>query len=224
MIRNYLSGEPKQLLADLVSEFGAPHHPTFTHWSSGAVWIEDVSPLAEEELCQMTPETLAASLSDWHPPSERKFAPKRISHEGLAGTVARKVVLGNLEKYGNQLLLLAASDPRIAYALLTPFGHLKDDIQVPWDTIISLCEGLLAGRDAVALDIDRVQDVNWVSVRAEMARVLAVRSPADVGQCPCRCCPESETYCSNLPMTQIPIWPTAVGQLKAGSGTTIPRL
>ena len=83
MLREYLSGHPKQILEQLVAEYGEPDHPDFLIWSQGFTPIRDVSPLSVEQINEMPLDTLIDFLKNWRPETEQGLNPERISYLGM---------------------------------------------------------------------------------------------------------------------------------------------
>jgi hypothetical protein len=172
MLRNYLDGQPKNLLDSLANELGEPEHPTFTHWSSQAYIVQDVSPISNQELAQLTPDELVKFIKQWKPEAKYEIGPKQISTKGLANDVAT-LVISDLSKYSNYLNSIALHQPEFAYALLDRFTKAEQMVVTPWEVIVELGEKLLMDR-TVRESMDRRGDADWISVRQAIIRLLEV--------------------------------------------------
>ena len=172
MLRGYLTGQAAQMLKELVAELEAPEHPAFTIWSSGPYWVQDVSPITEQEISEMSADELVSFLKRWQPEPEEQFGPERVSYRGLANMVARAVI-ANPQKYAEQLVSIALHHPHFARALLSPLREDEQARSLPWDLALDLCEKLLAD-DTVREDVSRAFGESWVGVRMSIVRLLQV--------------------------------------------------
>jgi len=177
MLREYLEGQPAEKLQELVDALGAPEHPAFLSWSSGAHWVREVSPSTEQEIAELPPEDLVVFVKEWQPAPGLRPGPERISHKGRA-TVVAKVMVDNLDRYVGHLVPVALQRPEYAFALLEEFREGESGKLAPWEVSIALCEQLLAD-ETVRQNMDRGLDGSWVNVRRSMVRLLevGVRNP-----------------------------------------------
>ena len=62
MVRNNLSPNYREILDRIVAELGEPEHPSFRTWTSEAHWINQVAPLNDQELAEISPLELVQFL------------------------------------------------------------------------------------------------------------------------------------------------------------------
>lgn len=172
MLRGYLPDQPAQILDDLVADLEAPEYPAFTSWSSGPYMIQDVGPITDHEISEMSPDELVRFLKQWQPEPEQQFGPRRISYRGLANPVATAIV-ADPQKYAEQLVPIALLRPDYAYAVLNQLREGEQAKSFPWDLALGLCEGLLAN-DTVREDMRRAFGEGWIAVRMSIVRLLQV--------------------------------------------------
>lgn len=173
MIKGYLDNETGQLLSDLVSIGGAPEHPDFLVWSSGAHLIQDVSPFTDVELAKLSPVELISLLRDWRPDPAKRFGPEEISYSGLASVVAN-LILTNLDKYISNLSEIAFIRPEFASAIFDRWTKVETSPAIPWHTVLHLCQALLE-IDDVRIDKSVAGgDYYWRDVRLSIARIIRI--------------------------------------------------
>lgn len=121
------------------------------HWSSGAVWSGDGSPLSVEELRALSDEEIIGFLEDWEPTEAQRFdGPNR---QGLADRL-RQLIAEDIHSRGGLLRYLAANpdlDPGYrGSALSACVGLVKESLgdDFPWE------ESLLLVRVAVEAEPD----------------------------------------------------------------------
>src|SRR5690606_11672408 len=68
VLQEHLSGRDKELLQELVAEFGMFEHPDFATWSSG-IWVGPTSPVEADQLQSMELTELLEFLRSWRAPS-----------------------------------------------------------------------------------------------------------------------------------------------------------
>jgi hypothetical protein len=170
MIRDQLIGQPKQVLNESIDELGEPEHPAFTRWSTGVFSVQEVSPITDQEMFQMTPDELVDFLKQWQPDPNRIFGPEQVSYSGMANAVAR-LVAAQPQKYANHIVPIAMQRPEYAYALLSQSTEREQTNFLPWELNIELCEQLLAN-EIVRDSINRDSDYSWVNVRQSIVHLL----------------------------------------------------
>lgn len=170
MLKDNLSGQQLKLLNDMVAELGEPQHPAFTRWHSGAYWVRDVSPIDKEMLSEKTAEQLVNFLEQWKPTAGTQFGQERVSYEGLANDVAILVV-GNPEKYAEQLVQIALYRSEFAVAILAQFTKDEKASIAPWELRIELCEKLLEN-DSIRQSMSREAGETWVWARKRIVDLL----------------------------------------------------
>ena len=177
MLRNYLIGQPTQMLRELVDELGKPEHPAFTRWTTGGFQVTDVSPITEQEISDMTPDELVAFLKGWRTDPAQQFGPEMLSYRGLANVVA-SVVIADPLRYGDDLATIALHRPEFASSLLRAFREDERAKDAPWGLMIDLCKKLLAD-DVVRQDMSFAVDGNWIDVRRSIIWLieLGLRNP-----------------------------------------------
>jgi hypothetical protein len=172
MLKDHLTGQTEQILNELVNDLGAPEHPAFLIWSTGGYWVQEVSPITEWEIAQMSPDELVNFVKRWQPETDRDFGPERVSYRGLADAVASVVAASPL-KYADQLASIATHRPEFASALLGQFTEGEQASSVPWELGIGLCENLLAN-ETIRSDTSRTSEGSWIDVRKSIVRLLQV--------------------------------------------------
>lgn len=170
MIRDHLHGEPSDLFKELIDEMGVPEHPDFTHWTSGAYFVSDVSPVSAEYLSSMPAGDLLAFLRQWHPDPHRQLGPERVSYRGLARVVSQ-VVLSDMQKYRDNLTAISTLHPEFPYAIFNQATSGETVDARVWDSLIELSENLLADAK-VREDINRIYEIDWVEVRRLIVNFL----------------------------------------------------
>ena len=162
MLRDYLDGEHKNLLDQLVKEFGKPDHPDFTSWMSGGYTVSDVSPITVEDLRQKSNEELLYYLKSWRPAMERSFGPERESYGALGREVA-SLIFGDLERYQSIVTEIASMHAHFATAMLN--SQVPEDIfPSALEVRLGLCERLL-GEERIRTRLDEGPDGRWVYFR-----------------------------------------------------------
>lgn len=171
MLKEHLTGHPREALELLLDDYGQPEHPEFTRWSDGAFTVQDVSPFSEQQVSQMSPNDLVTLLEGWQPDPDREFGPERISYRGVGEVVAR-VIVNNPERYVDHIAAIALQRPEFAYALVDQFtSREKNDGAGLWQYSIDLCQRLM-GEPTARTDSERGPDWPWISVRLAMVRLL----------------------------------------------------
>lgn len=170
MLRDHLAGQASAMLQELVDDLGTPAHPAFLAWSAGAHWVQDIGPITEQELSEMTPDELISFLRDWKPDPDPYLGLERVSYSGLARLLA-KVVMANLDRYGDHLALIALMRPEYAYALLKRLEGGEEAKTLSWEVSLDLCERLLAD-DTVRQDMTEGDEGDWRGVRLAIASLL----------------------------------------------------
>lgn len=174
MIEKYLNGKPLLLLNQTKAEFGEPEHPEFTHWTSGAFSVADVSPLKEEELAKKNPEELVEFLKVWKPERTRELGPRQVSYRGLAAAVA-SILHEQPLKYKNHFVTIGLIRPEFAYSILgsqRENGVVGKITSEAWPLFFDLCDAMLSNESLVQ-DIRREAEINWRDVRSAMVDLLA---------------------------------------------------
>lgn len=172
MLKDHLQGPPLQKLNELASELGEPSHPSFSHWRSGAYWVQEVSPIDEYELERKSPSELTEYLKKWEPKPDDQFGPRCVSYKGLADSVAH-VVLAFPQKYIEQLHLIVQIHPEFACALMRQLIDEERGDTAHWDLWISVCEKLLAN-DLIRESMDYGINGSWVQARKYIVDLLGI--------------------------------------------------
>ncbi len=172
MIRAHLPSQSATALQELIAQYGEPDHPTFSTWTSGVFWVQDVSPISDATLSQMPAGALVSYLAQWQPSTQRRAQPEVVSYEGLAKAMA-EVVIRQPEKYQDHVVQAALLRPEYAVVLLDKFRDPGEGRAIPWELAIDLCEGLLADDDR-RVSVEAVGDKDWISVRMGIVRLLEV--------------------------------------------------
>jgi hypothetical protein len=173
MIKEYLDSETSKNLSNLVSIGGAPEHPDFLAWSSGAFWVQEVSPFTDFELSKLTPNELIALLRDWQPDPLQRFGPEEISYSGLAKVVAN-LILNNLDKYTSFFSQIASIRPEFASEILERWINAKESPTITWQIVIDLCQALLSIDDIWIDKSVTFGNYYWRYVRFSIARLLKI--------------------------------------------------
>jgi len=171
MLRDGLTGQPKEFLDRLVAEEGVPEHPSFTRWTS-SFSVQEVGPLTDQQLSEMPPDVLTQFVKEWQVSPERGLGPQHVSYVGLAGEVAG-VIAADPYKYADHLIDIGTHRPEYAYATLSRFANAKEVTSIPWQLLIGLSEKLLAD-DAIRQDMSRTFERSWIAVRLAIVRLLEV--------------------------------------------------
>lgn len=173
MLKEYLIDQFKQTLDELVGEIGEPDHsPAFLSWSTGPFWVQEVSPITDQEISQMTPDELLNFLKQWQPDPDQGFGPVQVSYKGMANVVA-SVIIANPQEYANHIVPIALQRPEYAYALLNLSTEREQPSFLPWELSINLCEKLLVN-EVVRSSMSRGPDEKWVDVRQSIVRLLRI--------------------------------------------------
>jgi hypothetical protein len=170
MVREHLSGEFAGLLESLVAESGEPERPEYTHWTTGAYVVSDVSPLTQEQLYVMKPDVLVDFLRQWKPEQQQDFGPKQVT-KGALGQAVADVIFSDFDRYIGQLTTLAFLGPAFAVPILAGFTANKGARAVRWSDALSLCEALLHD-SRVLHSINEAADENWRGVRQTIVSLL----------------------------------------------------
>lgn len=181
MIKDHLEGPTSELLSEIIAEWGEPEHPDFTHWSSGAYFVADVSPLNQQQLASMTPDELVAFLKNWQPEPTRQLGPEVISYRGLGGALS-SVVLSNPVKYERHFTTIGLLRPEFAYAFLQqPVSTGEANKTYPlakgaagsdlWSLYFDLCEAMLAD-EYISKDMSRTSEINWRDARKAIVNLI----------------------------------------------------
>ncbi len=134
-IKDSRSFSEHQVLAELVSEYGEPDHPSFLSYSSELAG--SVSPKLPEELGKLSPEEILAELKK-RLPFESFDGP---SQEGLAN--ALKTAIANLPQHLTPIapgLLEPDIPPIYTYHALWGFREAWRDKSFDWDPVLKLCD------------------------------------------------------------------------------------
>ncbi len=163
MLKDYLTGEQNEILNSLTAELGKPERPDFTHWTSGAYFVSDVSPLAADELKLKSNDELLKYLKNWKP-AAANFGPEEESHGALGREVAN-LILSDVERYQLTVNEVAAIHSGFATALIdapVPEGGDFDSIT---ELRLSVCENLLK-IEQVRASLDESPAGRWISFRS----------------------------------------------------------
>lgn len=163
MLKDSLAGEHQEILNRLTVELGKPERPDFTHWTSGAYFVADVSPVTIADLKLKSNEELLDYLRKWQPAREN-FGPERESH-GALGQEAANLILSDVERYQPVALEIAAIHSAFAVALIdapVPEGGDFDSIT---ELRFTVCENLLR-IEPVRKSLREATDGHWVGFRS----------------------------------------------------------
>lgn len=173
-IAEHLDEERLSLLRHITEEFGEPEHADFTHWTGGAYFVSDVSPLPAEQLGSMTANELKLFLNQWQPDRNRMFGPEVISYRGL-GKVLSAVIEKQLAKYREYFVSIGLLRPEFAYALLGEQRQENETVTKmshdSWSLYLDLCEAIVAD-EHLAKDMNRASEINWRDVRSAMVTFI----------------------------------------------------
>lgn len=169
MLKDNLETESLQFLNQLVEETGKPDHAEYTHWSSGAYFVNEVSPQPFEELSLLSPDELVGFLQQWKPEPESAGGAERTTQGGLARAAAT-VVFSNFEKYVAKIEDIALIAPAFAVSLLERF---KSDLPANprWTEALRLCSALLEKPEVLATQADSPRD-DWRGVRLTIVDLI----------------------------------------------------
>lgn len=184
MISNHLDDQTRSVFDGLVAIGGKSEHPEFLAWSSGAFWVEDVSPYSDLELSKFSPGQLLEFIRTWQPDPKEGFGPKRISYEGFAKELA-KLICPSPEFYGQSLLDICLVRPENAVAIISLWAKPEYDKDVPWELAINLFEELL--KDKQVWDNESQQAYygeTWRNVRLNIAQLLGISLTNDKKRVP----------------------------------------
>jgi len=173
MIKDHIADDALNNYDKLVEELGKPEKPDFIVWSPGAYFEQDVSPVEEHELADMSPERLVKFVQNWQPDPRKQFNRERESYEGFANAVA-KVVLDNLEKFEKQFTQIGLHRAEFAYSFFEQMKKIEEISPLVWDLSVSLCERILE-EDSKRNDIDGKQSGNWLWARKRIVSFLQDR-------------------------------------------------
>lgn len=174
MVEKHLHGKPLLLFKEINTEFGEPEHVEFTHWTSEAFFVSDVSPLTQEELALMNPEELVKYIKQWKPEPNRELGPRQLSYRGLAAAVA-SVIHEQPLRYSNDFVTIGLIRPEFAYSILGSqrengvIGKITSDA---WPLFFDLCDAIISN-ESLAKDMRREAEINWRDVRSAMVDLLA---------------------------------------------------
>lgn len=170
MIKDNLDVKTLQYYNKQVKELGEPEHPDFTRWSSGVHFVQDVSPVEEPELADMSPEGLVKYVQKWKPDPNKQFEKEQESFEGLAHSVL-KVMLNNIGKYEKHFIKISLLRAEFAYSYYEQLKNLNNITNLTWELCISLCEKLLED-DFKRKDINGLESGNWLWTRKRIVSFL----------------------------------------------------
>jgi hypothetical protein len=174
MLETHLNGKPLVLLNEIKAEFGEPEHVEFTHWTSEAFFVAEVSPVTPEELALMNPEELVKFLKQWKPGPNRELGPRQISYRGLASAVA-SVIHEQPLRYKGHFVTIGLIRPEFAYSMLgsqRESGVVGKTTHDAWPLFFGLCDAVLSN-EGLAKDMRREAEINWRDVRSAMVDLLA---------------------------------------------------
>ncbi len=130
------SDEHQNLLAELVSEYGEPDHPSFLSYTSGG-FVRPVSQKTSEDLVDMSPEETLAELRK-ELPFESFDEP---SQEGLADEL-KTAVINAPERFAPIAPELFEPDipPIYTYHALWGFREAWKENDFDWEPVLELCD------------------------------------------------------------------------------------
>jgi hypothetical protein len=169
MIRDHLTGHAARVLEGLINEVGQPDQPELTRRAVGG-WVQDVSPLTEQELAALSPDELEEFVRRWRPTRTQSFTLRPVSYAGLAQSVAR-LMSADVGRYARHLVSVALQRPEYAFAILEELIRKAEAASLAWDTGLALCEGLLAD-ETVRWDTTSGVSGDWTAVRLSIVRLL----------------------------------------------------
>lgn len=163
MIKDHLNNEDLIFFKSIISEFGNAKHPDFTGYLSEVGWVEETSPLQEDNIKNLSGVELLGIVKQYKPNSEGPSLLKRESYEAFANIVA-KVLLNNPEKYQKQFISIGLHRSEYATAI---FEQIKQRDSIPglcWSLCIDLCEKMLQN-DFMRTDLEGKKSGFWVWTR-----------------------------------------------------------
>ncbi len=171
MIHEHLTGQSARVLETLVAGVGQPDRPELIHRAVGG-WMQDISPLTDEELAALSPDELVEFVHRWQPTPTQSFDLRPVSYVGLGRAIAH-LVAADLERYGQHLWPIARHRPEYAYAILEEIIQGAKTGSLAWDVGLAFCERLVAD-ETVRRDTTRGANADWVAVRLSIVRLLTV--------------------------------------------------
>jgi hypothetical protein len=196
MIREHLPEPIAARLADLVAQLGEPSHPEFLNWAGPMEWgkVQEISDFTEAQIIGVNADELVHQLLTWSPPPTQGFL-RRISHEGLAGTIAQ-AVSADLSRYLEHSRKVAVLHPVFAKTILEHLANLDNVPSLPWPACIELLEFLLNEPDTFKIAVES-QEFDWTEVRRAIIRLLE-RGVAEATMLPPALYPQVEAILFNL--------------------------
>jgi hypothetical protein len=136
-LKDVLPAQWQERLAELVDRHGAPEFDLNSH-TSGVNWVGDLSPLSSEQIKTLRGDDLCRFLREWVPGEER-------------GQPTRAGVVQQLNALDEAFFVTHARDaaswsdlhPAYIAALLRGLEKtVSAEIQIEWDSVLSLCESV----------------------------------------------------------------------------------
>ncbi len=184
MISNDLDDQTRSVLESLVAAGGKSEHPEFLAWSSGAFFVEDVSPYSNLELSRFSPDQLLEFIRTWQPDPKEGFGPKRISYQGFAKELAN-LVCSSPEFYSQSLLDICLVRPENAVAIISLWAKPEYGKDIPWELAINLFEELLKDKRVWDNESQKTYDGEmWRNARLNIAQLLEISFTNDKKQVP----------------------------------------
>ncbi len=171
MIRDHLEGSDKLALRGLLEIVGEPQHPDFLSWHSGAFWVQDVSPVSEQQIAEMDPAALVSFLKTWRPIQQERFGPVRVSYQGMANAIA-DAVISNPDRYASILPRIVGARPEYGSTLFDRWWKPENIASVPWALALNVSHDLLDQTQVWSTESQGSFEESWRSVRLAIARLL----------------------------------------------------
>lgn len=171
MIKEFISGEPKERLIKYIEKRGEPDHPTFLAWMSPVTWIRDVSPYNEEQIISLSSAELHEVVVTWKAKPREEFLSERVSWSGFADQVAQ-IMITSPEKYISHIESIATFRPEFAESIFTRLSDKKIPInEDDWFIWIKLAERIILGSSLLNLREIR-QDNKWREPRRAIVKFI----------------------------------------------------
>jgi hypothetical protein len=170
-LQQYLDDTWKALYAAFATETGQPEHPEFVSYTEGGAFGPR-SPIAGQELKEMSPAEVVEYLSAWQPSGDPIHG---ASIEGLARDLTAVVAERAQECAEAVAEFERLSEPTYIRGLIEGFQRaLKEKRQFPWEPVLDLCQWAVTrerdipGRKAEFFEMDP----HWGWTRSTVVRLL----------------------------------------------------
>lgn len=169
MLQDNLEGEAKELLNSLISEFGELENPSFTHWTSEAYFVSDVSPMTAQELKQKSDKELLDYLRNWKPRKDN-YGPTEETFGALGGQIAN-LFSSDFNHYEPLAYEIASMHSSFASALINSQTPKSCSFEDFLGFKLGICEKLLENKK-IRTTLEELPSGRWQGFRFSITRII----------------------------------------------------